>query len=221
MQIIVSRYNEDITWTKKYPNVLIYNKGLPLNLPNELNIANVGREGHTYYTYIYNNYDKLHTHTVFLQGNPFDHSPRILEKLNMYNNKPELLNQIDFVYLSEKILKTNINGCRYHRNLPIKAVFQRLFSLKTTYLDISFGAGAQFIVSRKNIHRRPRDFYRKIIDILKRNINPIEGYVIERLHGLILNSYIPIIDNETDTQDKPDDTFPINPFSRGYRHKFE
>ena len=61
----------------------------------------------------------------------------------------------------------------------------------------------------------------KIIDILKENIKPIEGYVIERLQGLILNSNTPIQGDETDTQDKPDDTFPINPFSRGYRHKFE
>jgi len=54
MLIIVSRYNEDIKWTKKFPNVLIYNKGDKLNDEyNQIMLNNIGREGHTYYKYIY------------------------------------------------------------------------------------------------------------------------------------------------------------------------
>ena len=28
--IVVARYNENIEWTKQFSNVIIYNKGLPL-----------------------------------------------------------------------------------------------------------------------------------------------------------------------------------------------
>jgi hypothetical protein len=45
--------------------------------------------------------------------------------------------------------------------------------------------GAQFIVSRKIILQKPKEFYLNIIKILELNIDPIEGYVIERFHKLI------------------------------------
>ena len=54
-------------------------------------------------------------------------------------------------------------------------------------MNFKFGAGAQFIVSKKNILQRPKNFYLKIIVMLENNINPIEGFVIERFHNLIFN----------------------------------
>ena len=55
MKIIISRYNENIEWTRQFPNVIIYNKGpqLPSEYDNEIYLPNVGREGHTYLTYIF------------------------------------------------------------------------------------------------------------------------------------------------------------------------
>ena len=46
--------------------------------------------------------------------------------------------------------------------------------------------GAQFIVNKKNILRKPRDFYLKIVNLLDYSIHPDEGFVIERLHKYIL-----------------------------------
>ena len=48
-----------------------------------------------------------------------------------------------------------------------------------------FGSGAQFIVSKSNILSRSRDFYKRIIDMLSYNSNPIEGHIIERFHKLV------------------------------------
>ena len=58
---------------------------------------------------------------------------------------------------------------------------------KKTDLPFIFGAGAQFIVSKKNIVKRPKNFYYKIIEILQYDINPIEGFVIERFHKMIFD----------------------------------
>ena len=60
ISIIVARYNENVEWTKQFPNVYIYNKGTPLGDGyNEILMTNVGREGHSYYKYICNNYENL------------------------------------------------------------------------------------------------------------------------------------------------------------------
>ena len=184
--IIVARYNENIKWTEQFSNVIVYNKGNKLNEDyNEIVLPNVGREGHTYYKYIYDNYENLGDYTIFLQGNPFDHSPNIISNLNNYVNNKEL--SIDFEFLSERVLNCNLKGCPYHRGLPLIETYEKLFGERNENMNFIFGAGAQIIVSKKKILQRPKEFYLKIVEMLDKNINPIEGFVIERFHKLIFN----------------------------------
>jgi hypothetical protein len=184
--IVVARYNENVEWTKQFSNVIIYNKGYKLsNGFNEILLSNIGREGHTYYKHIYDNYDNLTDYIIFLQGNPFDHSPNIIYNLNKYVNNKDL--NIYFEFLSEKILDCNLSGCRYHKGLPLIKTYENLFNIRKNDMKFQFGAGAQFIVSKMQILQRPKEFYLKIIELLDKNINPIEGYVIERFHKLIFN----------------------------------
>ena len=80
MHIVVARYNENVEWTRQFENVTIYNKGEELNDGfHEILLNNVGREGHTFYKYISDNYDNLDDYTIFLQGDPFPHSNKLLE----------------------------------------------------------------------------------------------------------------------------------------------
>jgi hypothetical protein len=186
MKIIVARYNENVEWTKQFQNVLIYNKGNELEKDyDQRMLNNVGREGHTYYKYIYDNYDNLEDYTIFLQGDPFPHSP------NLINNLLDILSSenlnVDFKFLSETILDSNLFGCFYNNNLPLSKVYEKLFNEKKDYMDFVFGAGAQFIVSKNQILKRPRSFYLKIVELLQNEVNPIEGYVIERFHKLIFS----------------------------------
>lgn len=181
IKIVVSRYNENIEWTKGFENVIIYNKGI--NLPdgyNHICLDNVGREGHTYYKYIYDNYYNLDDYTIFLQGNPFDHSPNILKNITNLLNKKEL--DLEFDFLSEIILTCNLNN----GHGPMGCVYNKLFGKCSGDETFTFGAGAQFIVNKKNILRKPRDFYLKIVNLLDYSIHPDEGFVIERLHKYIL-----------------------------------
>jgi Protein of unknown function (DUF3431) len=184
--IIVARYNEDIEWTKQFNNVIIYNKGGKLlENYNEILLDNVGREGHTYYKYIYDNYDNLSDYTIFLQGRPFDHSPNIISNLHNYINNTEL--NINFEFLSESILDSNLSGCRHHPNLPLADVYEKLFNERKDNMKFDFGAGAQFIVSKQNILNKPKEFYYKIVEMLQNDNNPIEGFVIERFHKIIFD----------------------------------
>ena len=182
--IVIARYNEDIVWCKQFSNVIVYNKGDELNDGyNEVLLSNVGREGHTYYKHICDNYDNLTDYIIFLQGRPFDHSPNIISNLNKYINRLDL--SINFEFLSETIMKCNLTGCRHHSGLPLIDTYKKIFDEKKEYMEFEFGAGAQFIVSKKCILNRPKTFYSKIVEILQNDINPIEGYVIERFHKII------------------------------------
>ena len=183
MKIVVARYNEDIEWTKQFGDkVIIYNKGTD-EIIGAISLPNIGREGHTYFHYICKNYDNLDDYTVFLQGNPFDHSPNVCELLDEYINNPL---DIDFQYLNSEIITYNlIYGCNSHPGLPIKELYEKLFDKQPEDRNVTFGCGAQFIVSRERIHKRPREFYQKILDILGYHYGPDEGYVIERFQNLI------------------------------------
>ena len=119
-----------------------------------------------------------------MQGNPYDHSPNLNAVLNQYINK----GFNDFSFLSEKVIKCNLSGCKYHPDLPLIQVYRHLFKEKKK-MDFIFGSGAQFIVSKKNILKRPREFYLEIVKMLQYSICPQEGYVIERFHKLILDNF--------------------------------
>ena len=185
--IVVARYNENIEWTKSFENVVVYNKGTPLGEGyNEIFLNNVGREGHTFYTYIYENYHHLPNHIIFLQGNPFDHSPNIIETLNGYTKDPNL--NIDFGFISEAILVSNVSRCPHHIGyIPLQEVYTRLFDEVKTEMPFVFGAGGQFMVSNTQVWKRPREFYEKVVKMLEYDPNPSEGFVIERFHPLIFS----------------------------------
>lgn len=77
INIIISRYNENLKWTLDYPynkyKYTVYNKGNnenfeKKNVINVINLPNIGRESHTYLYHIINNYDNLKDINVFLPG---------------------------------------------------------------------------------------------------------------------------------------------------------
>jgi hypothetical protein len=77
IEIVVARYNEDLSWTKEYPfnqfKYTIYNKGSNDNftkpsLYREFQLPNVGKCDHTYLYHIVNNYSTLAPITIFLPG---------------------------------------------------------------------------------------------------------------------------------------------------------
>ena len=103
---------------------------------NEVLLPNVGREGHTCYKHICDNYDKLTDYIIFLQGNPFNHSPNIITNLNKIEDL-----SIDFQFLSEWIVECNLTGCCYHSGLPLIDTYEKIFGEKKEYMEFEFGAG--------------------------------------------------------------------------------
>lgn len=188
MKIVIARYNESINWTKGLKKVIIYNKGNDeLDTKHKVKkLKNVGREGHTFYNYIYKNYNKLDDYTFFLQGNPFDHCSGILEYINNFNN---MKHKPDFCFLTNKQKAVKLINCKYHSNLNLFETYVKIFNndkVKRRKL-FKFGPGGQFVVKKEIILKRPREFYKNIADILSYSVNPIEGFCVERFHGLIFS----------------------------------
>lgn len=160
VDIVVSKYKEDVSWTKSISKskLFIYDKSGDES-SQYVKLPNIGREAHTYLHHIIENYDKLSDYTCFLQGNPYDghkgHLPLSIEQLENFNQN------IEFYPLSY-MLECNLDGSPHHPNLDVdKIIFDRFFINKPTSLQ--FVVGAQFIVSKKAILFRKKQFY---IDLL-------------------------------------------------------
>ena len=91
-EIVIARYNENLDWISRIPvsyDVIIYNIGPEINSRVALDranrierLVNSGRESDTILRHVLNKNDHTDGYTVFLQGNPFEHSPDIIELLS-------------------------------------------------------------------------------------------------------------------------------------------
>lgn len=188
--IVVSRFNEDIAWTRSLQNVIIYNKGNDdINDYKYTKLPNVGREGHTYYKYIYDNYDNLPDYVIFLQGYPFDHSPYIIEHIMNIVNDDNYNDEFRILTIKKSAINLAQNRDHTWSNCHITVeTFKQIFHIEPLQFDFDFAHGAQFIVKREAILRHPKDFYLNIIHLLENSekpIDPVEGYALERLHKII------------------------------------
>jgi glycosyltransferase involved in cell wall biosynthesis len=85
-EIVVARYKENLNWIDQIPaeSVTVYNKG-PVRCNYEDRILpNWGRETSTYLFHIIENWNSLTDQTLFLQGNPLEHSPDMIKLLSQY-----------------------------------------------------------------------------------------------------------------------------------------
>ena len=106
LEIVVSRYNEDLEWLKEEPfnkySVKCYNKGPNENFykPDNMEIIKLDNLGRDYGTYIYhiiNNYDNIKTHTMFLPGSTqlphrIDKAKKWIKEIEKNNTNVDLNN---------------------------------------------------------------------------------------------------------------------------------
>lgn len=203
-QIVVARYNEDISWLLPYKDVTtIYNKGdyIPLlSKFNTIQLNNVGRESHTYLYHIINNYDNLKEKTIFFQGNISDHAEKILDiedyfqdnnfigKMDNYEiNK--LKNEITHFGKYKKDLKQgNLKKCD---STPYDWITQIIgVIINPDLINTKVVWNANFSVSKDLILSKPKSFYTNILRYINHHPNPEEGHFLERSWYLIFHNQI-------------------------------
>jgi len=201
-QIVVSRYNEDISWLLLFKNItLVYNKGNNEHLLSKfdtIQLPNVGRESHTYLYHIVQNYDNLAEKTIFFQGKINDH--KILDIEDYFKDDLFIakFNKFDIEKLKVKIShigkwKSDLISGKMRRSNYIPYVW--LSNCIGIAVDDEFTKivwGANFSIHRDLILSKPKIFYENILRYIDDHINPEEGHFLERSWYMIFhNNFIP------------------------------
>jgi hypothetical protein len=193
--LVVARYHEDVSWLSglntENIEIKLYNKGKDdIDFPYT-KLENIGGDAQVYIYHIIKNYDNLADFTIFLQGNPFDHYPDIINSIYRHIDKP-------FQYLTEQVFVTEYITCGWEVNIksqrPQGAKYP-LTRLEPTAREIledetplicTFGIGQQFLASRDTIHIRSKEFYQNILD--KFETNYLLPWFLERLWPTIFRT---------------------------------
>jgi hypothetical protein len=203
IEIVVSRYNEDLQWLKnkkfRYPTT-IYNKGNNENFykpkgSKVVKLQNVGRESHSYLYHIINNYNHLPHLTIFLPGSADD------SRKNEWVNKviKSLEKNIATTFPAEehgdvkqKFYNFQLDNWQSTHELNIKAnTEKKLFPSKIRpfgkWYEANFdknvnysGYGGIFAVSDSHIKQYSKEYYEKLIKQLEVSSNPEVGHYFER-----------------------------------------
>lgn len=206
IELVVSRYNEDLEWLKsppfnKYP-VTCYNKGDNEDFykPKDMKIIkleNVGRCDHTYIYHIINNYDKLSDLTIFLPGScNMQHKKDIAEKLVIQTESHK-----DTVFIGNKSEKS-IKDIFYNFSLdewsasddknkslnPEKKLLPSEIRPYGKWYEHHFGDKYVDYVCyfgiigfhKKHILQHPKSYYETFIEELNKSSNPEVGHYFER-----------------------------------------
>jgi len=219
VEIVVSRYNEDLSWLKndpynKYP-VVVYNKSnnnnflKTKNIYKVVNVKNVGRCDHTYLYHIIENYDNLADVTVFLPGS-LDIANVPYKRINSTVILQEVEKHKDTVFVGNK---DDVRYYWYNFTMPeYKASDKRNVAIndetKTElagirpygkWFDAHFpnfntkgsiiSYGGIFSVSREDIRNHPKSYYQDLIKELSNSSNPEAGHFFERAWYAIFYPY--------------------------------
>lgn len=210
--IVVAKYKEDISWFSHMDQgkMHVYDKSGEKS--PYIPLENKGREGATFLGHIIKYYDNLPDYLILLQGNPFPHMRSDITPDNLQENISRLV--------EERPTQTIPLFCDYGE--------EKLYTFKGLMMDqyhelmfegtpnpvLRFAAGNQYLVPRKDILKRPKDFYMKLWKMSikgdhyeleaahneEKTLNPNEmiGWSLERIFPTIVVDDVPIKDTFLD-----------------------
>ena len=215
-RLIIARFNEDLDWLKKYDDfkITVYNKGESLSddkFFNVINLENKGRESHTWLFHIVKNYYQLDEINIFLQGKiddlncmAYKNPKNYLKKINKYGfsvSRYGLLSPFHWdwnVNINKDIRYKNQweNNEISRSNVGFRNFAKELFPDIPLLVATSYGGC--FAVKREAIHLNKLIFYKKLLKVLSKHKNPIEGHYMERLWCYIFTRNRPLFDSYLD-----------------------
>ncbi|KAL8847769.1 MAG: hypothetical protein Q9221_007217 [Calogaya cf. arnoldii] len=201
-EIVVSHYNEDLTWLKQHSaECCIYSKGGEKNAP-ELpftRLPNIGREGHTFLYHIVSHYENLAEITLFVQGRIDDHVDMTLTEMKA-KAMTTVPGQVTTYPFRELELFEHWEGIPWEKypcwkrwssmamqqmsNTPLE-LFQKYISESDRLpVAVGFAPGAIFAVRKETIMRHSKAFYERLLQKMflgeMAHVNPETGHYMER-----------------------------------------
>ncbi len=214
--LIISRYNEDLEWLKEYNKfkITVYNKGE--SLKNQLfyeviNLENKGRESHTWLYHIVNNYNSLDDINIFLQGRiddlgcmAFKNPNEYCKNINKYGFKVKRYGLLGPFHWEDNIgiekdrryKKNWEEGAISKSDLGFRKFAKAIFPEIPLFVATSYGGC--FAVKKESILQHNIIFYERLLDILSKSQNPIEGHYMERLWCYIFTKNKPLFNSYLD-----------------------
>jgi hypothetical protein len=192
-EVIISAFNRDYSWVNQLgPDVsyTVYRKGVNHNNHEIFIENNVGRDVHTFYYHFVKNYDNLSDYTFTSQDYFADHVNNYIElingnKDNWDTHAQQVFSECWFFSTTWPLLMCDKLGKPHEpRELDIEKVWNELF-VNPCPIFLRFSAAGHFCVSKEHVHRRPLEFYEKILNILERD--EYAPWVIERINPYIFD----------------------------------
>jgi hypothetical protein len=196
-ELVIAAYDRDCGWTQyvdKDVKVTIYNKNQNTLKEGEILLSpNVGRDVHTFFHHIVENYNNLSDYTFFVQDDPFDHVNNIIAHVNSNQNywRKFAVKRLDgywcFNTLYTKVMECDRYGKPQHTFEPdfdISPIWNSLFDEPEPEI-YKFVAAGHFLITKEKIQTRPIDFYQKIKEILENQSDA--PWIIERLENYIFD----------------------------------
>lgn len=194
-ELVIAAYDRDYSWISNLNDSIkktVYRKGGDGSCgDHEIYLSNnVGRDVHTFFYHIINQYDSLADFTFFSQDDPFDH---ISNYIDIVNGTPDDWNsqallKSEGLWFFETcygaILKSDQRGAPHHYGLNMCSVWNKIFE-EACPESFDFAAAGHFCISREQVHKKPKEFYEKVLNVLE--TDPTSPWCIERLEFYILS----------------------------------
>jgi hypothetical protein len=206
-EIVVARYNEPLSWIADAPfnrhPIIVYNKGDNDNFVKSDNIKatvklpNVGREMHSYFHHIIENYDKLADMTIFLPGsvelpNKFNRSVKLVEAVENNNKttfscfRDEKFVEQNYDFTINSYASSHGNNREVNKDdrmkksdiRPYGKWFSAIFKNGEKNDYISYNS--IIAISRDNILQKPKSYYEMLIKQVDDHQNPETVHYLER-----------------------------------------
>ena len=208
-ELVISAFDKDLTWVDKINKdvkITIYQKGNNESSKyNKIFIEkNLGRDVHTFFYHIIENYENLSDITFFSQDYPFDHWGNLVDVTNDLNHLSTCSlnfggyygfhnNNLGTAWSLEEsqqfeglVLKCYSSGTpqHTHENLNLDYYWSQFFE-NPTPITYDFIPGGHFAITKEQVKIRPKKFYVKVLNFLESD--KISPWVIERFETYIFN----------------------------------
>jgi len=187
MKFVISRYNNDLDWVKKYTDdVIVYDRSDD-KINNCIPVLNIGSDIYDKLTYIIDNYDNLPEIAVYTKGNLFKYiTPEEFEEKLQTGKFEPLLTQnhkteLPISYYENGIYHEINNRWYLNHHKTTQNIDELMYLLGIRDLMyLPFAPGANYILPKENILQHPKEFYQKLKKFVENDVYPGEAHVIER-----------------------------------------
>ena len=204
MKWIISRYNHDLSYLPQYTkDAVLYDRSEEENLTYSQEISdcitslfivpNLGTDIYDKFKFIIDNYDNLPDVAVYTKANIFKYiTPEEFDKIKDNKTFTPILTQNHKVYEDqdgpvawyEDGVYCERNDYWYLGQHPTKSInntqaLKKLFGMETRTYN-KFAPGSNYILTKENIRKHPKQFYKDLLPFLDYSVYPGEAQMIER-----------------------------------------